>query len=333
MRNRKVKIDKKDRRIIYELENNCRRSLNKIAKKVGLSKQALHYRIERLVREGAIIQFIANIDYSKLGYVNHEVWLQFNEITKEQKEEFINFLKNHPNIRWLASCGGKFDLAMAIMAKDVIFFSEILNQILGRYNGYVQNHFITISKGVWTYPRSYLINDKENRNQGHLLFGGALKTQHLDEKELKILHLLSKNAKLSTVEIAQKVGLTPITIRTKIRQFEKEGIIVGYKAIIQPAAIGIENYEVLITTQNVSEDKMKGFQTYCQLNPYITFLLKIVGRWDLNISFDAENGEHFQQMMIEIRSRFGSIIRDYEYVPILWVYKFDFAPVNECKGN
>lgn len=327
MQNKEIKIDKKDRRIIYELEDNCRRSLNEIAKKVGLSKQALSYRIERLVCKGAIIQFIANIDYSKLGYVNHEVWLQFNEITKEQKENFIGFLKTHPNIRWLASCGGKFDCAMAIMSEDVISFSEILNDILGRYRGYVQNHFITISKGVWTYPRSYLIGDRESRNRGHLLFSGALKKQMLDEKELKILYLLSKDAKISTVEIARKVELTPITVRTKIKQLEKEKIIAGYKAIIQPTSIGIENYEILITTQNTSEEKIKEFQTYCQLHPYITFLLNIVGRWDLNIAFDAESSEHFQQIMTEIRSRFGSIIRDYEYVPILWVHKFDFAPI------
>lgn len=322
-----LKLDTKDRRIIYELEANCRRGLNEIAKKVGLSKQVLHYRIERLVRKGAIIQFIADIDYSKLGYVNHEVWVQFGEITKEQKTGFINFLKNHPNIRWLTSCGGKFDCSMAIMAEDVVSFSNILNDILTKHQGYIQNHFTTISRGVWTYPRSYLIGEKESRHKGHLLFSGISKKQQLDEKEIKILYLLSKNARISTVEIAKKVGLTPITVRTKIKQFEKEGIIVGYKAIIQPAVIGIENYEVLITTQNVSEDKMKGFQTYCQLNPYITFLLNIVGRWDLNIAFDAEDGEHFQQIMTEIRSRFGLIIREYEYVQILWVHKFDFAPI------
>lgn len=327
MQNKKIKIDKKDRRIIYELEDNCRRSLNKIAKKVGLSKQVLHYRIERLVREGAIIQFIANIDYSKLGYVNHEVWMQFNEITKEQKEDFIGFLKKHPNIRWLASCGGKFDCAMAIMSEDVVSFSEILNGIFGKYRGYVQNHFITISKGVWTYPRSYLIGDRENKNRCHLLFSGISKKLQLDDNEMKILYLLSKDAKLSTVEIARKVRLTPITIRSKIKQLEKNGIIAGYKAIIQPVIIGIENYEILITTQNTSEEKIKEFQTYCQLHPYITFLLNIVGRWDLNIAFDAEDGEHFQQIMTEIRSRFGLIIREYEYVQILWVHKFDFAPV------
>ncbi|VVC04254.1 putative HTH-type transcriptional regulator [Candidatus Bilamarchaeum dharawalense] len=327
MHDYRVKIDKKDRRILYELESDCRRSLSRIAKKVGLSKQALHYRIERLVRSGAIVQFIANIDYSKLGYVNHEVWLQFGEISKEQKEKFFDFLKNHPNIRWLARCGGKFDCAMAIMSEDVVSFSEILNDILVRYRGYVQNHMVTISRGVWTYPRSYLIGEKESQNRGHLLFSGIPKKRQLDKKEIEVLHLLSKNARMPTVAIARKVEITPITVRTKIKQLEKEGIVVGYKAIIQPATIGLENYEILITTQNTSEEKIKEFQTYCQMNPYITFLLNIVGRWDLNIAFDAENNEHFQQIMTEIRSRFGSIIREYEYVPILWVYKFDFAPL------
>lgn len=322
-----LKLDVKDRRIIYELEANCRRSLNEIAKKVGLSKQALHYRIERLVREGAIIQFIADIDYSKLGYVNHEVWMQFGEITREQKNQLIGFLKTHPNIRWLASCGGKFDLAMAIMAEEVVSFSNILNDVLREHPGFVQNHFITVSRAVWTYPRTYLLGGKESYHKGHLLFSGIPVKRDLDEKDRKILYLLSKNARVSTVELAKYVSLTPISVRARIKQLEKSGIIAGYKAIIQPNVVGIENYEILITTQNVSPDRLKEFHTYCQLNPYITFLLSIIGRWDLNIAFDAENGEHFQQIMTEIRSRFGLIIREYEYVPILWVHKFDFAPM------
>lgn len=326
MKSENIKLDKKDQIILYELEENCRRSLNQIAKKVGISKQALHYRIERLVKQGAIVQFITVIDYSKLGYVNHEVWFQLNEISPEEKEQFLLFLKNHQDVRWLVSCGGKFDYAMGIMAENIVAFSNILKRILAEYPNAVQNHFTTISHSVWTYPRTHMIGENTIKRSRLSLFGGEPKKMDLDGSEKRILQLISKNARMPTVEIAEKAGITPTTARTKIRKMEQQGVIEGYKAIIQHSAIGFENYEVLITTQNISEEKEKELEAYCRLNPYVTFLLSTIGRWDLDIAFDAENSEHFQQIMREIRTRFGSVIRDYEYVPILHIHKFDYAP-------
>lgn len=322
-----VKIDTKDRRILYELEENCRRSLNEIAKRVGISKQALHYRIERLMREGVILRFITVMDYSKLGLINHEVWFQLTEITPEKKEQFLHYLEQHPQVRWLVTCGGKFDYAMGIMAGNVVAFSNILKGILLKYP-FVQNHFITISKGIWVYPRTHILGSREKgkERKGRRLFGDIPAKAKLDETEIKILQLLSNHARIATVELAKKAGVTPATVRTKMRRLENEGIIQGYKAIIQHAGIGLQNYEVLLTTQNLTDQKEKELETYCRLNPYVTFLLQIVGKWDLNIAFDTENSGHFQQIMTELRTRFGSIIRDYEYVPILQVHKFDYAP-------
>lgn len=327
MTDNSIKLDKKDLRLLYELEENCRRSLNQLSKKVGVSKQVLHYRLERLIREEAILQFITVIDYSRLGYVNHEVWFQLKEMKEEKKKEFLTFLINHPRIRWLVKCGGKFDYAMSIMATDVVSFSELLEPIFSRYPNFVQNHFVTISKGVYSYPKTHLVHEHDEKRKGLLLFSGIPKKMVLDDVEYKILSLLAKDARISTVELARRVKSTPITVRKKIKRLEKEEVIQGYKAILQPTKIGIQNYELLITTQNLSKEKEKELESYCRLNPYIQFLLKIVGRWDLNIAFDARDNEHFQQILSEIRTRFDSIIKEYEYVPILHVYKFDYAPI------
>ncbi|MBI5046811.1 Lrp/AsnC family transcriptional regulator [Candidatus Micrarchaeota archaeon] len=331
----KIKIDKKDKQIIYELESNCRRSLNVIAKKVGLSKQSLHYKIERLVREGAIIQFITVFDYSKMGYTNNEVWFQLREMTVDKRKGFVEYLKKHPQIRWLVTCGGKFDHAMAIMAPDIVTFSNILKEILAEYPNAVQNHFITISKEIVTYPRTHLLERQETeKRRGNLLFSSTPEKRDFNQIELRIMSVLSANARVSTVELARLAKTTPKTVRSKIKQFEKEGIVQGYRAVIQPSKIGFENYEVLIATQSISKEKEKELETYCKTNPYVTFLLHIIGRWDLDIAFDAKDGHHFQEILTEIRTRFGDLIREFEYAEILHVYKFDYSiPLTGNQSN
>ena len=57
-----VKIDLKDRKILYELDLNSRQSLTAIGKKVGLKKDVVSYRIKKLEDEGIIKNYYAFID-------------------------------------------------------------------------------------------------------------------------------------------------------------------------------------------------------------------------------------------------------------------------------
>jgi len=329
------RLDRKDKGIIYELEQNSRRSLGEIAKKLRLSKQTLHYRIQRLVTAGVVGAFITAIDSSSLGYVNHEVWIQLNEINLERKKAFLDFLIAHPNTRWVASCGGKFDLVVAILAENLVQFNSIFKAILRKFPGYVKNHYISISSELYNYPRTHLVTNDAGGGRGTdkerkaAILGGEQKKIELDEADLAILGMLSKNARIETIKIAQKVGIAPNTVRTKIRRLEKEGVIQGYTVLTQPSKMDLQNYEILVNTQNLTEEKEKELESFCLFKDNVTFLLKVVGKWDLDIAFDAWSSTEFQKFLTGFRSRFADIIKEFEYVPILYVHKFDYFPMRK----
>jgi len=56
----------------------------------------------------------------------------------------------------------------------------------------------------------------------------------LDEKDLAILALIQKDCKLSSREIARKIGSPITTVFAKIRRMEGLGIIKDYRAILNP---------------------------------------------------------------------------------------------------
>jgi len=64
-----IKLDIKDKKILYELDMDARQSISSIAKRVGLSKEVVNYRIRRMEKEGLIDGYYAIIEYSKLGYM------------------------------------------------------------------------------------------------------------------------------------------------------------------------------------------------------------------------------------------------------------------------
>ena len=57
-----------DRAILKLLQQDCRIPLDVLAKKVGVPKSTLHYRIKRLEKEGVIGGYYAKVDPLKLGY-------------------------------------------------------------------------------------------------------------------------------------------------------------------------------------------------------------------------------------------------------------------------
>ena len=87
-----VKIDLKDRRILYHLDADSRQSLTQIGKKVGLKKDVVSYRIKRLQDEGIIKYYWTVIDAYKLGYMVFRFYLIFQYVTQEIKKEIIEYL-------------------------------------------------------------------------------------------------------------------------------------------------------------------------------------------------------------------------------------------------
>ena len=90
-------LDLKARKILYQLDLNCRQSNAQIGRKVGLSKQVVDYRIKRMEDEGIITGYWTAINSCKLGYNVYRYYITFQNATQKIKDEIINFLMNNRN--------------------------------------------------------------------------------------------------------------------------------------------------------------------------------------------------------------------------------------------
>jgi hypothetical protein len=79
----------------------------------------------------------------------------------------------------------------------------------------------------------------------------------------------------------------------------------------------------------MDEKKERELEEYCRSHPYSTYLLKCIGKWGIDVGFDAKNSVHFQEILSEFRDRFGSMIDNYEIVPISSWRKFTYYPFGE----
>src|SRR5256714_8648100 len=75
----------------------------------------------------------------------------------------------------------------------------------------------------------------------------------MDAVDRKILALLEVDGRLTVTELAQRIGLTVAPCHRRLRELERTGVIKGYRAVIDPAAVGL-GFEVLVNVTMDRED-------------------------------------------------------------------------------
>jgi DNA-binding Lrp family transcriptional regulator len=75
----------------------------------------------------------------------------------------------------------------------------------------------------------------------------------MDATDRKIIAELQADGRLTVTELAQRVALSVAPCHRRLRELERSGAIRGYRAIIDPAAVGLE-FEVLVQVTMDRED-------------------------------------------------------------------------------
>jgi len=93
----------------------------------------------------------------------------------------------------------------------------------------------------------------------------------VDKLDRAILRELAGNGRLSNVELADRVGLTPAPCLRRVRRLEESGVITGYRAVIDPQAIG-RAFEVLVNIDLSLKDR----HTVTAFEDYVSALEEVV---------------------------------------------------------
>jgi DNA-binding Lrp family transcriptional regulator len=81
-------------------------------------------------------------------------------------------------------------------------------------------------------------------------------------QEKTLLFQLRRNGRLSNVELAQRVGLTPPPCLRRVKRLEDAGVIAGYRAVVDPAAVD-RGLEVFVDVDINANDRntVEAFET------------------------------------------------------------------------
>jgi len=318
-----LKLDKRDRDLLYYLDVDGRLTYSQLAKRTKMSKQLVKYRIERLEKEGFIKGYFTMIDTSRLGYTTFRVYLKFRNLSSDKKRSIIKFLKEQKSIWAVVLISGKWDIALGISVKDIYDFYNVWDKLLEENLSVIGDYKVSIYSPIYHYTKSYLIGEQDNSKIR--ILGGKEKADY-DSKDIKILISLSKNARISLLDLSEALNMSPESISYRIKQMQKRGIIQGFRAMIDVHKMGYEFYKSEIRLSSYQD--IEKIYRYCHNHPNIYQVDKTIGGETLEIEFHVKSLKEMLEIIEDFKSKFPKIIERFDYITVLEEIKTTYMPEN-----
>jgi len=122
----------------------------------------------------------------------------------------------------------------------------------------------------------------------------------LDDVDRRLLALLHADARMSNSALADAVGIAASTCHGRVRRLQDLGVIRGYYADIDPAAIGLSlQAMVSVTLQSNARSKIRNFIQQIRRKPQVMDVYFLAGADDFIIHVAARDTDDLRAFVVE----------------------------------
>lgn len=129
--------------------------------------------------------------------------------------------------------------------------------------------------------------------------------ESLDRIDRDILALLQVEGRLTGAEVGRRVGLSQPAASARIQRLEKSGVITGYRAVVAPAALGLNIHAVI--RLRTAPAQLSHALDLASRTPEITSVLRVTGEDCLIFDVHCPRAERLEGI-VDALSRHGQVI-------------------------
>ncbi len=148
------KIDEKDKKILRVIRGNSRIPFETIGTKVGLTRNAVKYRIKSLEKSGIIAGYKMMVNFVHFDHTTYKIFIKYNNSKIDQEIQLLKYLQNYPGVLSHTKLLGRWNLDIEIEPKNVKELQKFLITIRNKFNIIEDYEFIQIIEdyGIDFYP-------------------------------------------------------------------------------------------------------------------------------------------------------------------------------------
>ena len=122
----------------------------------------------------------------------------------------------------------------------------------------------------------------------------------LDRFDAKILDALQRDGRLSVVDLAESIGLSPTPCARRIKALESQGVIEGYAAVLNPGRVGLAVLAIVqVKLTEHTDETVARFEREIQLMDEVTKCFAMTGSYDFILEVYGEDLEALSNVVLK----------------------------------
>lgn len=123
----------------------------------------------------------------------------------------------------------------------------------------------------------------------------------LDQIDRKILRELASEGRISNIELADRVGLSPSACLRRVQELERSGVIKGYRAVVDPAKLGLTFLAyVTVGLSSHTKKSQSDFEAAMALAPEVRECHNITGTIEYLLRVETQDLAAYKHFHTEV---------------------------------
>ena len=150
----------------------------------------------------------------------------------------------------------------------------------------------------------------------------------LDAIDRAILTVLQQEGKLSNVDLAARVHLSPSACLRRVKRLDDSGVIAQYVALVNPRAVGRHGVSfTIINLDSMNTPQLEAFEQAVRDRPEILDCFYVAGANDYLIRFSYRDAEDLERFHSEVLMHLPNVARSNSMLVLRTVKKTTALPL------
>ncbi len=299
-------LDELDLKILEELEEDARQSIHTLAKKIGMKRTTVNYRLNRLKSAGILkIACVGNPEL--LGY-QFLIVIGINAYPG-RVDDVTNELAPLPAMTVVTLTAGRYNIMAWALLRDRLslanLISEQLTNILGILSFDLMHSYQWV-RDSWRYFKPQVDTIREP-------------LKHFpSDIDLSIVNAMEMDPRQTMATLAKTVGCSRSDAKTRLDKLLSDGVI-RFASIVNPRALGYEiSVIILIKSQ---ADSLYGVANELSMQSNSRHVSLITGQWQIFVAAQFKDSEQMHNFISDTMLPIPGVLA-FEVIHIVKILKF-----------
>lgn len=301
--------DNLDLMIMEELKEDVRQPVHALAKKLGMKRTTVTYRLNRLRSEG-ILRIACVGDPELLGY--QFLLLVGMNVTPGKVNNVVNELAPLPAISVVALTAGRYNVLAWALLRDRLSLANLVSEYLTKIP-YVlsldlMHSFQWIRDDLNYFKSQTDDNRKPPKNSPN-------------DKDLAIVRAMEIDPRQTVAALAKTVSCSRSVAKRRLDKLLSDGII-RFVSVVDPKGLKYEIWVVMLVKSQ--PDKQYAVAKELSMQSTSTHVSLITGQWQIYVAARFNNNEQMYNFMSNTLSSTPGVL-EFEVIHLLEIPKYSFS--------